>query len=355
MEEPVAIIAPGPAAGTLKAIGNPTASGRRNHELPPYVVILLWCIVVALAVVALVRVVAWDVTEPFAVLNVVTAIVYLPAWIVASAAAFGRRWLLCGTAGFVVVAQIAFLAPEFTASEPIPSWTSGAPTLTLFDANVYNHNPSMAGYSSALASIRPQLVTLEEITPPGVAELDASGTLAALPYRLQVRQFDPWSFLIASKYPVANANVVYAYGRPLILQATLRLPSGPLDLWVVHTIAPLPSSYSQWVGQLDLINVAVRHHGPGHLLVLGDFNATWGSKRFRQLLDAGLTDVAAVRGQALAMTWPNDLPLLPSLVRIDHVLTGTHVAATRFATAEGPGSDHRAMVATIAMEPRSAR
>lgn len=356
MEEPVALLPLVPpteghgAPDTTPATGSALLPGRRRRRLPTPVAVIFWCIVVPLAVVAVMRIVAWDAFEPFAVLNDVTVLVYLPAWLIATAAAVGRRWILCGAAVLVVVAQVAFMAPELTASGPVPTWAVGAPSLTLFDANVYNHNPSMAGYISALGAVRPALVTLEEATPPDVSALDASGVLAALPYRLQIRQFDPWSFLIASKYPIVNANAVYAYGRPLILQATLNLPTGPSDLWVVHTVAPLPSSYSQWVGQLDVINRAVRRHGSNRLLVVGDFNATWGSKGFRQVLDAGLTDAAAARGQPFAMTWPNDLAVLPPMVRIDHILTGGGLAVTRFASAPGQGSDHGAMVATIATE-----
>jgi len=350
MEEPVALLAP-VTAGTGPDSNEGLPSPRRRR-IPTPLAVLLWCTVGFLATVAVMRIVAWDSFQPFAVLDDVTLFVYLPAWIIAGVAAVGRRWVLCAASLLVVAAQVAFLAPELTAATPVPGWAANAPTLSLLDANVYNDNPSMAGYSTLIDQLRPQLVTLEEVTPPGFDELDSSGALAQLPFRLQIRQFDPWSFLIASRYPVTGGRAVYAYDRALILQATLSLPSGPIDLWVVHTVAPLPNTFSQWQDQLDLINRAVRRHGTNRLLVVGDFNATWGSRGFRQILDAGLADGAAVRGQPFAMTWSQDFPVLPPLVRIDHVLTGTGLTVTRFATRTGPGSDHRAMVATIAVDGR---
>jgi len=65
-----------------------------------------------------------------------------------------------------------------------------------------------------------------------------------------------------------------------------------------------------------------------------------------------MTDAAAARGEALAMTWSQTMAPLPPLVRIDHVLTGSGVAAVRLSTTDGPGSDHRALLATIAVRPR---
>ena len=206
----------------------------------------------------------------------------------------------------------------------------------------------MAGYVSQIEEVHPQLVTMEEATPPDVAQLERSGALASLPYRIEIKRYDPSAFFIASRYPVVGENVVYDYLRPLVVQITLELPSGPQRLWVVHTIAPLPSSFSQWKGQLSTIGRLVRTGGASGLLLLGDFNATWGNKGFRALLDAGLTDGAAARGEPLAMTWSQTKPLLPPLVRIDHVLTGSGVAVTAIRTDVGTGSDHRDVIATVA-------
>ena len=119
---------------------------------------------------------------------------------------------------------------------------------------------------------------------------------------------------------------------------------------MTHTIAPLPSSFSQWKGQLATIRHLVRAAGASGLLLVGDFNATWGNKGFRLILDAGLTDGAAARGEPLEMTWSQTKPLLPPVVRIDHVLTGSGVAVTAIRTDVGEGSDHRDVIATVAFD-----
>ena len=52
---------------------------------------------------------------------------------------------------------------------------------------------------------------------------------------------------------------------------------------------------------------------------------------------------------ATGMTWPNGA-LVPPFVRIDHVLTGLRLTVTQIATGPGSGSDHRYLLATIAIQ-----
>jgi endonuclease/exonuclease/phosphatase (EEP) superfamily protein YafD len=253
----------------------------------------------------------------------------------------------------VVVAQISFLIPELTAAESVPHWAATAPTIRLFDANVYDQNPSMAGYAAEIKAFKPQLVTLEEAITPDETELANGGALAGLPYRFQVKRDDPKAFLVASKYPLSGEHVVYYDYFPLIVQATVHLPTGTFSLWVVHTTAPVPGSYAQWKGQLSEVAHLVKARGLSKLLVVGDFNATWNNKGFRSILDTGVLDGAAARGHAFAMTWSQKLGPIPPLVRIDHLLTGTGVAVTKIPTGHGPGSGDRAEMATVAFRPRS--
>ena len=305
---------------------------------------------VGLAIVALLRIAAWDIFQPFAAANALTAFVYAPAWVVLIVAALGRRFFLAGVALLVVLAQIAFLYPELAAAQPVPRWATAAPSLVLLDANVDQTNRSMAGYAAEVTSVRPQLVTMEEINPADVAQLGRDGALADLPYQIEIKRNDSGGFFIASHYRLSGANVVYySAGLPVIVQTTVDLPSGPQLLWVVHTIAPLPASFSAWKGEFALIDRLLASRGAGGLLVVGDFNATWGNRGFRDILATGLTDGAAARGQAFDMTWSQAVPVVPPLLRIDHVLTGTGLAVTQIRTTNGPGSDHRTLIATVAL------
>jgi endonuclease/exonuclease/phosphatase (EEP) superfamily protein YafD len=321
--------------------------------LPTWLTVIEWIVVVPLGIVALMRIVAWDDLSLFAMLNTVTVFVYLPAWLVMVVAAVGRRFALVVVAAVVAIAQIAFLYPELSAATPAPAWTSSAFSIRLLDANVYNENKSMAGYAAQIRQDRPQLVTMEEANPADVDQLRHAGVLGDLPYRIEIRRYDPRAFFIASHYPLSGDDAVWFAGAPLIIQTVVQLPSGPQDLWVIHTVPPLPSTYSQWKEELVEIDKLLVARGSKHLLVVGDFNATWGNRGFRSILGSGMTDGAAARGEALDMTWSQVERPLPPFVRIDHVLTGPGVAVTSIRTHAGPGSDHRDLWATVAFRDRS--
>lgn len=308
-----------------------------------------WVVVGLLGLLAVLRVAAWDAFEPLVVANALTPEVYLPAWAVLLVAAPLRRYGLALVALGVVGAQIWLLAPELAAAHPVPAWAAAAPHLRLLDANVGASNPSMAGYARQIRAVRPALVTLEEATPPQVAALRAAGALAGLPHQAEVDRFDPAAFFVASRYRLGPTRVVRHDGTPLVVETVVHGPFGSLPLWVVHTVAPLPSTWLRWRSQLDFVAHLLVRHGTHRLLVAGDFNATWQNRGFRQILDAGLTDAAAARGDPFSMTWSQTLPVVPPLVRIDHVLVGRGVSVPSIRTGPGPGSDHRDEIATVAV------
>lgn len=318
-------------------------------------VALGWAVTVVLAFFALMRVVAWDAIEAFAIVNALTAIVYLPAWIVAISAAVGRRWLLAGGAVVVVAAQFAYELPELLYARPIPSWAQHASTIRLLDANVDKSEQFRFGYGPAITRYRPDVVTLEEFTPGSLRHLLRTGSVAVFPYRCVEPRYGAIGFLIASRIPMTECRVHSVMWNdkptPYMVSATLHTRDGPVQLRVVHTLAPLPSSWSEWVAALKAIDSTVRVAGREAMLMVGDFNATWNNQGFATLLSYGLSDAAAARARAFEMTWPSGA-IVPSFVRIDHVLTGSSLAVTKIDTYSGFGSDHRYLTASVAVHPR---
>lgn len=343
------------AARSTERTGLRRAAGRGRRwrfRLPGPLVVLCWLVLVPLAVLAVARLLAWDANELAAEANSLNGLAYVPAWPVLLLAVLGRRAVLALAAALVVVAQLAFAAPEVLAARSLPGWVARAPTLRLFDANVGSDvgNTDMSGFAGAIERDAPDVVTLEEISPADFARLETNGALARLPYRYELRGAAPWGFGIASRYPLRVEKVLSAGGNPFLIMARLGLAHGVLRLWVVHTDAP-PTSVSLWRSDLDRIGATATTTGLARLLVVGDFNASWGNAGFNAVLNSGLVDGAAARGEPFAMTWPQS-SWLPPLVRIDHVLTGSDVAVKALATTDGPGSDHRALVGTVAVRAR---
>jgi endonuclease/exonuclease/phosphatase (EEP) superfamily protein YafD len=311
-----------------------------------------WLIVVALGLVALLRLVAWDSVEPLIVLDAITLIVYLPAWVVAVGALIARRWWLAAAAAVIVAAQLAFVAPELSATAPVPAWARHAPAVRVFDANIDQSSHFQAGYVRAIEQDRPDLVTLEEFTPAALQSMVASGVLASFPYRCVAPTPGATGFLIASRLRLTGCQVRTvswdSTWMQYMVEATLWSPGGSVALRLVHTLAPLPAYWREWSAALAAVSRSIRASGDSNMLMVGDFNATWGNRAFVALLHEGLTDGAAARGKAIGMTWPNGA-VVPPFIRIDHVLTGARLAVTEIAAQPGFGSDHRYLVATVAI------
>jgi endonuclease/exonuclease/phosphatase (EEP) superfamily protein YafD len=202
----------------------------------------------------------------------------------------------------------------------------------------------------AIEQDHPDVVTFEEITPAAFGSMADSGLLASYPYRCEYPAIGAVGFLVASRLRLTGCQLVSAPwdgdAVPYMVEATLFSPAGPVALRVVHTLAPLPSSWSEWSAALAAANQSVRASGDARMLMVGDFNATWGNAAFVDLLHKGLTDGAAARGDVLHMSWPNGA-ITPPFVRIDHVLTGSQLAVTTIETEGGFGSDHRYLFATV--------
>jgi endonuclease/exonuclease/phosphatase (EEP) superfamily protein YafD len=246
------------------------------------------------------------------------------------------------------VAQVIYVAPELLAASPVPAAVRAEPSFRLFDANVAQFNYSMAGYIDELKSYRPDVLAMEETIPSDYTQLKSAGVLAALPYQYQVPCCGSRGFIVASRYRLRNIKVFSVEGLAYLIRTSLVLPKGTINFWVVHTTAPTNPSVHAWNAELDGIYQQLENAHPRPLLMVGDFNATWGSRGFRAILSTGLTDAAAARGDPFAFTWSQTLPILPPIIRIDHVLTAGAVTVTTIQTHPGPGSDHRDLTASVA-------
>ena len=308
-----------------------------------------WLIVAVLGLIVFVRIIAWDKWPFFAEVNAAVEVLYLPAWLVLLGSLLGRRWWLAGAAALICAAQVVYVAPEILASSPVPAAVRAEPTIRLFDANVAQWNQSMSGYITQLRSYRPEVLTMEETVPDDYTQLKAAGVLATLPYQYQVTCCGSRGFIVASHYPLQHVKVSSYEGLQYLIRSTLVLPNRTINLWVVHTTAPTDPGVGAWNQELDGIDAQLTSLHPRPLLMVGDFNASWGSRGFRAILSTGLTDAAAARGDPFAFTWSQDLPILPPIIRIDHVLTAGPVTVTEIQTHPGPGSDHRDITATVAV------
>ena len=134
----------------------------------------------------------------------------------------------------------------------------------------------------------------------------------------------------------------------------LQVPGIPFDpvLASTHVYSPVSdrvNTVEGWANgmagakaQLDNFAQAA---GPGAVIVGGDYNSTPDMRQFRDLLTNGYNDAVGQTGAGFAPTYPSDT-WYPPVITIDHVLT-RNAEASSIKTIEMPGSDHRALLATI--------
>jgi endonuclease/exonuclease/phosphatase (EEP) superfamily protein YafD len=112
---------------------------------------------------------------------------------------------------------------------------------------------------------------------------------------------------------------------------------------VVHPPPPISRwAVGRWRGLLREV--------PAGRLVLGDFNGTLDNREVRRVLDRGYVDAADAAGAGLQWTYPAGRPALR--LTIDHVLVPRSVAVHRVVVRGLPGSDHRAVIAELAVSRR---
>ncbi len=308
---------------------------------------LAWLLVAALAVLVVVRAVGAERGTLLVLLVGALPLVLLPTYPVLVGALLSRRWALAGLSAAVALAHGLVLAPALGAADLPPA--AEQPQLRVVTANLYVRNPSFEDAGRVLRALRPDVLVVPELSEAGLRGLRASGLLADLPYSV-VRLGDREETVgLFSSRPLLDVTTRSAGGRELP-RATVAVDDVAVRLLTAHPLPPLPVLESLWRASLE--DLAAESAGVElPLVVAGDLNADRDHALFRGLLDTGLRDAHDSVGRGLARTWPSGLPVL----HLDHVLVrdgdGARIAVTRVREVRVPGSDHRAVVADLAVLP----
>jgi len=279
----------------------------------------------------------------------------LPAVASLAMATATRRRGLAATAAAVTALHLAWLAAELHqangATDGYGSPPAGADPGTrfrLFSANVLFTNTDLDGIAAEVAAADPDVVVLQEVSPPTLAALGRAGTLDRFPYRSLTARPDPLGTAILSRFPLDDVESCTVGGMPMA-RATVVVGAHRVKLYNVHTRAPFgPGGLPLWTTQLGSL-AAIAEAEPGPLILAGDFNASAGHRPFRAVLAAGVRDAHMACRRWWVTTWPSDMRLAPPFARIDHVLVSAHLGVLKVAEGEGRGSDHRPVIADLAV------
>jgi len=257
-----------------------------------------------------------------------------------------RRHVRLGLVALAVAAAaLPTGLPELVARSALPA--RDAPRLRILSWNLYYGNTDAAAIDRVVRDADADLVVLQEVSAANLPLLRRSPILATYPHQVVSTTASTFGSGIWSRLPLDGAEEFYLDGLPMT-RAVVGTPAGPVRLINVHALSPIAAGGpATWTRQLRSLGEEARRAGPPVLLA-GDFNATWGHRPFRRLLDVGLNDAAAALGRPWSPTWRAGGRLPPAL-RLDHVLTGPGLAATSYTTGPGAGSDHRSILVEVAI------
>ncbi len=254
-----------------------------------------------------------------------------------------RNWIGTAAAGLVVGAALSTQLPVYVASGA----AMDGPKLTVMQSNI------LFGGGDATALVREvgdrdvDVLTVDELTPEGLARLSAAGLDTRLPYRFVEPGRGGSGTGIWSRYPLSGQTSYDGFAMSQ-LSARAALPDGTsLLVFAFHPIPPYPFGVDRWSDEVVRIRGILEAipADAGAVVVGADFNATRDHSLYRSLLDGRLEDTADQSGAGLLATYPADR-WWPAVIGIDHILVGDgHADNVR--AVQIPGSDHKTLVAEI--------
>ena len=237
---------------------------------------------------------------------------------------------------------LALIAPlVFAGSGPEPA--GGEPTVSIVAANLLYRNDQIDAAADMLHTIDADVLALSEVTPDIAAALQRHPLADQYPFRVDASAPLASGLMIWSRLPLGPVGEQPDFRRAI--DTTVLTDAGAIRLLLVHPPPPV-FDRAQWTAELDSI-AGVVDETLFPTVVLGDFNASYFHPSYRRMLgDADLHDVLVDQGRAFTPTWPTD-SRLPPFAPLDHVLLDPSLSTLAVTVSEVPGSDHRAVIATV--------
>lgn len=267
-----------------------------------------------------------------------------------------RRWCALAVGLAVLVALAVAVLPRAMPADRGRGVPDGA-ALRVLTVNLLYGEASAVAVVDLVRREHVDVLTTQELTSEGIAELDAAGLVTLLPHRVLRLRPEGGGSGVYARLQLADRG---GLGRATTFEmavAGLTYANRQIEVVAVHPMSPLPGgAVASWRRDLGLLPGP--DPGDGLRLLVGDFNATLDHGALRRLLRRGYLDAADEVGAGLTPTWPSGRATAlaafdPPPVTIDHVLVERGVAVAAVRVHDVPGSDHRAVLADLRLTPRA--
>jgi endonuclease/exonuclease/phosphatase (EEP) superfamily protein YafD len=259
----------------------------------------------------------------------------------------------------LLLVQLHMVAPRLmpgdaTGTAPQAAGTAGAPApgraVTVMALNVGSKGVDSTVLLKEARTRNVDILALPELRPLGLEALEGAGIAAVFPYRALDVDWAGVGSAIFSRFPLQASgripDTAFYQSRGVV---TIPGAAGGIHLTAVHIASPRPGQIPTWRRELGQLGEARQDvHVSGPAILLGDFNASYDHREFRDLLASGFTDAAQAAGKGMAPTWPAG-SRIPPFVTLDHVLVTADIGIQSFATIAVPGTDHAGVIAELVL------
>jgi endonuclease/exonuclease/phosphatase (EEP) superfamily protein YafD len=195
------------------------------------------------------------------------------------------------------------------------------------------------------------VLVLTEITPTALEEMQRAGLAKAFPHSGGEALGGVDGTMVFSRHRLGDTRRLDTTSTGLDM--TVAVAGQDVRLLAVH---PYPPTGDARIWRAD--HAAVRRAAAaatGPTVIAGDFNATLDHRPMRELHGRGFSDAAEQATSGWQPTWPaaGEMSLLgvpaPPVLAIDHVLVTGELVATHTESVTIPNTDHRAVIAKLAV------
>lgn len=264
----------------------------------------------------------------------------------------GHRWVVASLLSLLLVWNAVVQWPWYYIAEPVPVAAEHR-EIRVLSSNLL-HGLARTDSFVALATDDADVIATSELTAEAVGRFREAGLSKRFPYSIVIPRPGAGGMGLWSRYPL-TALPASKYGNNFIA-ARMHVPGvaeAPLVV-SVHLMSPLArgdNTFDAWLHRITAARSEFADYakaaGPAAVIIAGDFNSTVDMRQFRDLLDVGYQEAVRQTGAGFGPTY-SPHPRIPPLITIDHVLT-RNSTATSIHTVDVPGSDHRALLATVAV------
>ena len=252
-----------------------------------------------------------------------------------------RRWAWAALMLAITVINAVPIAPWYL-SDSGQVEPHGA-DIKLLQANILASNGEPSQLIDLIRAERPDVIILQEITNPWVAEMNELRD--DYPHQFALPRFDAFGIAVYARDPLLRVDTLNSppFDHPsLVIRQTLN--GGTVTYVSTHPVPPLgKEGFDGRNEQLASIEQVVASID-GPKILIGDLNTTMWAHHYKKLeVKTGLRN--ARLGFGVIPTWPTHLPI--AMIPIDHCLVSEHFTVRDIRSGPDIGSDHLPLIVEL--------